>query len=311
MSTSNNKWTINKQNRNPNRVAYQEELGESLRSIAVGLRTLADGLSQNLRLASTTISTPIHKILMGGTPLINCVHPPRLPPLVSPDTLQGQAPELFPPRVTTIEAPDEGPGTGLMTICLAWLLPLYGLEYRAEQRMFAPHPLWDHNAPRLNIDHWLKQELMELSNGECQTIGDVVRDIRNKRGSHTDPTWISDFPQPLRQFYTVYADFFMVQVGMLLLDETIASIDDDHFRQCIFPSIDHPDRELRYPPMPGGTITAPHTRLGSDPETSFSFSFDQAKTLWGIPHRGAGTTAISVSLLALGAPGWTSRPIPQ
>ena len=136
-----NKWTINKQNQNPNRVAYQEELGESLRSIAVGLRTLADGLSQNLRLASTTISTPIHKILMGGTPLINCVHPPRLPPLVSPDTLQGQAPELFPPLVTTIGAPDEGPGTGLMTICLAWILPLYGLEYRAEQRMFVPAPV--------------------------------------------------------------------------------------------------------------------------------------------------------------------------
>lgn len=194
MSTSKNKWMINEQNQNPNRVAYQGELGESLRSIAVGLHTLAGGLNQNLRLASTTISTPIHKILMGSRALIHCVHPTRLPPLVSLDTLHGQSPELFPPLSLTVRAPEKGPGTGLMTICLGWILPLYGLEYRAEQRMFAPCPLWDHDAPRQSIDDWLKQELVELSNGELQTISEVVADIRNKRGSHTDSTWIADFP---------------------------------------------------------------------------------------------------------------------
>lgn len=311
MSTSKNKWIINKQNRNPNRVAYQAELGESLRGIAVGLRTLAGGLNQNLRLASTTISTPVHKILMGSRPLIHCVHPTRLPPLVPSDMLHGQSPELFPPLSLTIGPPEKGPGTGLMTICLAWILPLYGLEYRAEQRMFAPRPLWDHNSPGLSIDDWLKQELVELSNGDLQTISEIVGDIRNKRGSHTDATWIADFPQPLRQFYTQYADFFMVQVGMLLLDTAIASLDDDDFRQCIFPGIDDPGRELRYPPMPGGKITTPHTKLGDDPGTRFSFELDKARTLWSIPDRGAGTTGMNVVLLAMGAPGWATRPIPQ
>lgn len=305
-----NTWTINERDRNPSRVAYRGELGESLRSIASGLRCLDGGLNQNLRLASTTISTPVYKILIDGTPLVRRIQRAKLPPLMSATALRGQSPELFRPLTLTIGAPESGPGTGLITTTHCWILPLYGMEYQSEQRKFIPYSMWDIGAPWLRTDTWLKQNMVEFSDGRHQTIGDIIREIRNKRGSHTDPGWIADFPQTLRQFYTVYADYVMVQVGMLLLDVAASSLGDEDFRTYLFPDIEDPAASLYYAPLPEGDITTPQTKLGDAPDIRWSIETKHIAGLYHLPSRGAGTTAMTVGLLAFGAPGWRNRPPP-
>ena len=301
------RWTINPHK--PNDV-YQEELGNELRNIAVGLGNLGNSLNENLSRTATTISIPIYKILLDNPPLINCVYRPQLPPLRSPDMLDGYAHELFPPIYMSLchhHKKREGLGTGIAIVLLGKIFQLHGLEYQDVNRAFSISPLWDNDAQLLSRDHWLKQELVELSDSKRQRISKVLKEVRNMRGAHIDLRWSKDFAQPLRDFYTMYVDLFVVRVGMLLLDIAVSSIEDETFRQHIFPKMDCPEDALKYSPVPSGVISVPYIALTSEPSIKNSYEFDKAKGLFNLPNSGHGTTGIAVSLFALGAPGWTTR----
>lgn len=123
-------WQLNRYNR---RLGLREELGQSLRSVALGLRPLENNLKESLELVSATISVPVCKILITDN-LIRCIHRPSLPSLKHPSKLQGNVYDIYPPTNMTMRPSKDGLGTGVSIDVLVQALPLHGLEYRKEYK---------------------------------------------------------------------------------------------------------------------------------------------------------------------------------
>ena len=252
-------WAIND---NSNMADYYESFGDALSSIARNLDGLKEGLDENLRWVAESISVPIYKVLVGGDhpPLLNCVKRPSLPPLLRPDQLVGDPYELF--NFEWSIGPSDKPETGTYAEFLGYVFPLYGLQYRAQRGRFLFCSPWDIQSLPLRLAPWMKQSLVELSR-TTQTIHDVVSDVRNQRGAHTDKNWTMRLPQPLRQFYWVYANLFMVQVGHYLVQEAFRAIRDDEFASAAFPRSHNLTRLLQYSLPRRSVLTIDRIRPGN------------------------------------------------
>ena len=110
------------------------------------------------------------------------------------------------------------------------------------------------------------------------------------------------FPQPLRQFYSLYVNFFIVQVGRYLVDKASEAICDNEFRSRVFPRHRHPNKALHYPPLPSIiTLNIPKIRIGAG--TPFEFKYDEAIITRHRPHQGPGTLSESTYVWLMQAPG--------
>lgn len=260
------------------------------------------GFNENLRWASESISVPIHKILVGGDhqPLLNCIERPSLPPLLDSSQLSGDAYQLFEPiRFTLSPGPREGKGTGVSIHHIGFIFPLHGLLYEAKSKRFLMQSPWYCQKPFLPLSQWRNQDLVQM-NRIRQTIHEVISDVRNQRGAHADRNWTMDFPQPLRQFYWLYANLFIVQVGCYLVDEAAKAIRNDEFRCMVFPNI-RPRKALQYSMPLRDKLTIEKVRLGSG--SGFSFKYDEAVAITHTPHQGPGTMSTSTDLWFMQAAG--------
>ena len=318
-------WAINK--KSPHAPVYYEQFGESLRAMAHGLRALEGGLDENLRWASESISVPMYKILVGGDhpPLLNCISGPTLPSLLESNQLSGDAYELFEPIDFTLSPGTSGKGTGISIHHIGFIFPLHGLLYQANPKRFFINSPWDGRKPFLRLTEWRKQELVQM-NRIRQTIHDVISDVRNQRGAHADKNWTMGFPQPLRNFYWLYANLFVVQVACYLVDEATRAICDDEFRTTVFPG-SRPNEALQYALPRRNALTIPKIVLsqkrgisiatehiqgdsvvippepGKGTGSGFSFDYSEAVAVRRTPHQGPGTMAKSTDLWFMQASG--------
>lgn len=246
------RWVINE---NPKVADYYVPFGDSLLTLANELRTLENGFGENLRRASHNMSIHIHKVLIGSghPPLLNCIQGPRMPPLVKPRRLRGDPYELYPPTSLTLSPPESGVGTGLSLQWEVKSFPLYGLSYNAKTNEFSMPTPWDYQRSSIRLKYWHDQNLIQV-NHTRHRIGEITSLVRNQRGAHSDPKWISAAPRPLVDFYWFYLYVFIVHVGRYLVDKATEAVQDEEFRIKIFPDDQHPTQGLNYAPPKAGVI---------------------------------------------------------
>ena len=173
------------------------------------------------------------------------------------------------------------------------VFPLHGMSYDAEREQMIIRRPWSDNS--LPLGQWLQQPLVEVCLS-TQKIRDVLSAVRNKRGAHVDLLWPQNIPWPVRDFYTVYASLFVVEVGFLLVRQAALVTENEAFRKAVFGENAKPelliDNEFLC-----GNIFISIERSGPD------LQFDDAQTLFHIPHQGPGTTSYSASLWFIRAAG--------
>ena len=229
-------------------------LGEALLELTNGLRGLGATLDETLPPVSNQLSAPLDKIVLPPSRLLRCISNATLPPLKDSTTLIGDCFELFEPIVVGVgQSPRNGaPGTRLEIDNRGIALPLHGLGYDRSTAHWTLHDPWDTTAERLALSEWLEQPLVQVNKNRVKTIREVLKHVRDKRGAHADPNWISEVPQPLRAFFELYAGSFLVEFACLLVNEAAASASADSvLAAALFPEHRDPTRALRVPQRPG------------------------------------------------------------
>ena len=243
-------WTLDK-NAHKSRIKL---FGETLRGLAVGMRSLQniDGdFLYALEPHRDALSIPVAKILapgQGNRSLIGCIRDAALPSLKPSTELTGDVFEIVPATLITLVPPD-GPGfnTGLEIDARCVAFALHGFGYDAESKTWIRHVPWDGDS-RVAIADWLKQQVVQVNPSQHRTIDQVIREVRDKRGAHSDDDWTKQLPQLLRQFYQFYAGLFVVEVAHLLLSEALTAMEhDSRFAERVFPRHEDPKSELAVP----------------------------------------------------------------
>ncbi|MCY4558673.1 MAG: hypothetical protein OXF79_20315 [Chloroflexi bacterium] len=285
--------------RKPRRLR-QTLLGDALIAVAEGLRSLKslEPGWPSIRRTAASVSVPVAKILLGGNPLLRCLHRPQLPALLDNRSLTGDVYKLFEPLIVSLSAPETGPGTGISICNMGAVFPLHGMSYDApSSRLVIRRPWSDTSLP---LSRWGRQNLVQVC-GTTQTIHRVLSDVRNQRGAHADVGWTRDLPQPVREFYALYASLFVVEVGLFLVKQAVLANGNKAFRTAIFGSDAAPPLRADNP-LPRDGV---HVSL--EREGGFDLRFTDALTLSHIPHQGAGTTSYSTTLWFIRAPGETTE----
>ena len=293
------RWMINTKVPRKSKVR-QTLFGDALIALAEGLRSLRTMESgwPSIRRAAASMSVPAAKILVGGNPLLRCVYRPQLPALPDNHTLRGDVYKLFEPLIFSLRPPGTGPDTGISICNMGAVFPLHGMSYdAASDGLVVSRPWSDSSLP---FSRWGRQELVQVC-GTTQTIHRVLSDVRNQRGAHAEVGWTQNLPQPVRQFYALYASWFVVELGLYLVRQAALAAESRTFRRTVFGT----DGEIPLPtddPLPRGGL-----HLSIEREGGFDLKFADAQTLFHVPHQGAGTTSYSTSLWFIRAPGDTTE----
>ena len=294
------RWTINTQVPRKSKVR-RTLFGDALIAVAEGLRSLntMEPGWPSIRRTAASMSVPVAKMLFGGNPLLRCVRKPELPALPDNATLRGDVHhKLFEPLIVSLSAPETGPGTGVSICNMGAVFPLHGLSYDAASERFLVRRPWSDAS--LTLSRWGKQNLVQVC-GTTQTIHRVLADVRNQRGAHAEVGWMQNLPQPVREFYAFYASWFVVEVGLYLVRQAALAAGSKTFRRAVFGT----DAEVPLPtgdPLPRGGL-----HLSIEREGGFELKFADARTLFHVPHQGAGTTSYSTDLWFIRAPGDTTE----
>ena len=289
------RWTINTKVPGKSKVR-QTLFGDALVAVAEGLRSLntMEPGWPSIRRTAASISVPVGKMLLGGNPLLKCVRKPELPALLDNKTLRGDVHKLFEPLIVSLSAPTTGPGTGISICNMGAVFPLHGLSYdAASERFFACRP-WSGSS--VSVSRWGRQKLVQVCR-TTHTIHDVLSGVRNKRGAHADEDWMQNLPQPIREFYAFYANWFVVEVGWHLVRQAALAAESKTFRTAVFGTTE----EVALPtdnPLPRAGL-----RLSIEREGGFDLKFADAHPLLHVPDRGARTTSYSAALWFVRAPG--------
>ena len=283
-------------------------LGDALLELRNALSGLSINLDETLPPVRNQLSVPLAKIVLStrnDRRLLNCVSDPALPPLRASTDLRGDAFELFEPIFLGISPPTQGgPGTGLEIDNRGVAFPLHGLGYDRGTDRWSLHDPWNTAGDTLAVTKWLSQPLVQVNTNHTQTIGEALRQVRDKRGAHADNVWIREVPQPLRTFYELYIGLFMVALARLLTGKAAAAAKvDDAFAQALFPKHRNPNDALRTTESPHET-NASIDRIGLGKS---GWSLDYAGGFpWSIerqPRQGAGSIAKRTSIWFIRAPG--------
>ncbi|MDE0173659.1 MAG: hypothetical protein OXI80_20105 [Caldilineaceae bacterium] len=105
---------------------------------------------------------------------------------------------------------------------------------------------------------------MQVNASQDRTIHQVIREIGDKRGAHSDEEWTKQLPQFLRQFYQFYTGLFVDDVAHLLLSEALTAMEHDSgFAERVFLRHADPKRELAIPlPYYHGRASIPRPDKG-------------------------------------------------
>ena len=274
----------------------QTLFGDALIAVSEGLRSLKamEPGWPSIRRTAASISVPVAKILFGGNPLLRCVKKPELPALPDNRTLRGDVHKLFEPLIFSLSAPKTGPGTGISVCNMGAVFPLHGLSYDAASERFVVCRLWSDSS--LPLSRWGRQNLVQVCR-TTHTIHQVLSGVRNKRGAHADTDWTQNLPQPVRDFYAFYANWFVVEVGLYMMRQAALAAESKTFRRAVFGT----DAEV---PLPTGDLfPCDGLHLSIEREGGFNLCFADAQTLLHAPHEGPGTTCYSTDLWFIRAPG--------
>ena len=293
-------WRVNTKAPRKSQRVRRTLFGDALIAVAEGLRSLKSMEPgwPSIRRAAASVSVPVAKILFGGNPLLRCVHRPQLPALPDNRILRGDVHQLFEPLIVSMSAPETGPGTGISICNVGAVFPLHGMSYDApSSRLVLRRPWSDSSLP---LSRWGRQNLVQVCR-TTQTIHRVLSDVRNQRGAHADVGWTQDLPQPVREFYALYASLFVVEVGLHLVQQGALAARHKTFRRAIFGTDAEPPLQVDNPlPRDGVHVTI-------EREGGFDLRFADARTLFHVPHQGAGTTSYSTTLWFIRAPGDTTE----
>ena len=292
-------WRINTEVPRKSKVR-QTLFGDALIAVAEGLRSVKSMQLgwPSIRRTAANVSVPVAKILLGGNPLLRCVHKPQLPALPDNRTLRGDVHKLFEPLIFSLSAPETGPGTGISICNMGAVFPLHGMSYDAASNRLVIHRPWSDSS--LPHSRWGRQNLVQVC-GTTQNIHQVLSDVRNQRGAHAEVGWTQNFPQPVREFYALYASLFVLEVGLYLVRQAALAAENTTFRKTVFGT----DAQLSLPtedPLP-----ADGAHVSIEREGGFDLRFTDAQTLFHIPHQGAGTTSYSTALWFIRASGDTTE----
>ena len=151
-------------------------------------------------------------------------------------------------------------------------------------------------ARTLPLSRWGRQDLVQVC-GTTRTVHRVLTDIRNQRGAHADVRWTQDQPQPVRSFYAFYASWFVVEVGLHLVQQAALAAKSSTFRRAVFDTDARIDLPIDYP-LPVG-----HMTLSFEKGEAIEFGQADSRTLLYTPPGGPGTTCYSANLWFIRAPG--------
>ena len=166
------------------------------------------------------------------------------------------------------------------------------------------HKLWCTESDQLPVTQWLKQPLVQVNMNHTKTIGDALRQVRDKRGAHADSVWIREVPQPLRAFYELYIGSFMVGLAQLLIQEAAAAAKTDNtFAQALFPNHRNPNAALRAPQSPNEMRASLHRITLGKGEWSLDYAGGFPYTIARQPLQGPGSIAKQTSIWFIRAPG--------
>ena len=292
------RWEIKRQTDQKSK-DRQIQFGDALIGIANTLRslnTMTPGWP-TIRRAGASMSVHVAKILFDGNPLINCVEKPKLPALPDNGTLCGDVHNLSEPLIFSLSPPESGPGTGLSICNMGAVFPLHGMSYDAASNRFVTRRPWGSSS--LHLSQWGRQNLVQVC-GTVLTIQKVLSDIRNQRGAHTDVKWIQDHPQPVRQFYALYASWFVMEVGLHLVRQATLAVENETFRRSVFGT------HAELPVMTDIPLPSGGTPLSIESD-KLDLKFADSMNLLHVPHQGHGTMSYSAALWFIRAPGDTTE----